>query len=613
MRISLRAVLALLLLLGFFVLVLALTFGLAGLSVWAFASGHGGAGAVKLGLGGIAIAVLVGTAVAKAMRIKVEPHGAPVSRAEQPELWRMVDELAAIAGTRGPDDIRLVPEVNAAVWEESHLLGLRRGRRYLELGLPLLAGLSVGELRAVLAHELGHYGEGHTTLSALTYRAKSALAHTIAEVDGHRLIRAVLGGYAKLYAMVAASANRSQELRADAASVAAAGRATAQNALRKLPALSFAWSDYGRSYLSLAGGVDRTPDILLGFHAYLSNPQRGNELRQAEVKLINEEPKSVFDSHPPIRKRIEAMERIADPALAPDHRPAWSVLVDAGNRVPALERALLRDDLGPRAQWPEIVKLAGATMARHAAAELARAGQQSGCAPRGTLDEALAALARGELVRLATPVLNPGLAAQHVPEAAATVMRELLAETAVSALVGAGLAEHRLNWGGPYQVVGRDGAPLDLEAVVGPSVANPAAVPWTRDQLRQLGVPLDYGAAAAGDPEADLVAVLTSVRHAGRLDDLWVCDTGLLLVQHGLTPGLVETPVDQLKQRPDTRWLDNRAIAQGQFHRRMGGWRLVLRAHDGTEVELASTNETKEAGEAYQALGRLLGARLLSG
>ena len=127
-----RVALAVSLLLGFFLLVFTLTFGLAGLVIYAYSTGHGGVGALKLGVIAAVLAAAIGGGVYKAVRIKHEPSGVPLTREAQPELWRVVDELAVIAGTRAPDDIRLVSEVNAAVWERTGLLGLRPGRRYLD-------------------------------------------------------------------------------------------------------------------------------------------------------------------------------------------------------------------------------------------------------------------------------------------------------------------------------------------------------------------------------------------------------------------------------------------------------------------------------------------------
>jgi Zn-dependent protease with chaperone function len=95
--------------------------------------------------------------------------GLVVGEADQPRLWHEVRELAGFAATRPPDEIQLVAAANAGVAEETSLLGLVGGTRKMSLGAPLLVGLSREQLRAVLAHELGHYSGRHTALDALTY------------------------------------------------------------------------------------------------------------------------------------------------------------------------------------------------------------------------------------------------------------------------------------------------------------------------------------------------------------------------------------------------------------------------------------------------------------
>ncbi|MEU5694753.1 M48 family metallopeptidase [Actinosynnema sp. NPDC020468] len=472
-----RAFLAVAMLVGFFVIVLGLVLGLGTLTVLGFTVGHSAAAGIKAGFFTLVVVAALGGALYKAIRLRQEPEGVPLTRAGQPELWRVVDELAVVAGTRSPDDIRLVPEVNAAVWEKTGWLGLKPGPRYLMIGLPLLAGLSVGELRSVLAHELGHYGGGHTTLSALTYRAKNALALTVDNL-GDNVLRRPLGWYAKLYAMVAASANRAQELSADQASVTAAGRATAQSALRRLPSLAAAWNGYHRDYVSLALDAGRTPQVLGGFRAFLDDPTRGAELGALQDRLVDEQAKSVFDSHPPIRERVAAMEALPSPDVPADDRPAW-VLV-AG--VPELERGMVRGDLGPVADWPEIVARAGATHVARYARVLSDAGVEAGVG--GTLDSVLDALEQGRLEALRPHVLRPEV--QHDREALVEVVTELLAATVVHELVSSGRASIVVNWGGPWRLVTADGTPVDESALVAPAVRDPGAVPDVRARIRDL-------------------------------------------------------------------------------------------------------------------------------
>src|SRR5918992_652885 len=57
----------------------------------------------------------------------------------------------------------LAPDVNAAVFQRGGLLGFG-GQRVLLVGLPLIDTLTVRQLRAVIAHEFGHFHSGDTRL-----------------------------------------------------------------------------------------------------------------------------------------------------------------------------------------------------------------------------------------------------------------------------------------------------------------------------------------------------------------------------------------------------------------------------------------------------------------
>ena len=248
MTTTLRAALSAVLLAGFYVVALAIIVGMGALSWWAFQS-DAEAAAAKLGFFTAAIAVGVVVALWKVARARPEPEVGPtLTPADAPALWEAVRELAAAAGTRAPDDIRLLPDVNAAVSEDTRLLGLVGGTRHLYLGVPLLQTLDVGQLRSVLAHELGHYSNSHTRLGPLTYRGKQAIVATLEQLSGN-VVGWFLRLYARLFFVVSAAVNRRQELEADELSVRIAGRATAQSALRELPVADAAWSFYLHNYL----------------------------------------------------------------------------------------------------------------------------------------------------------------------------------------------------------------------------------------------------------------------------------------------------------------------------------------------------------------------------
>ncbi|MEV0690008.1 M48 family metallopeptidase [Streptomyces sp. NPDC050388] len=140
-----------------------MTFALLAGGIWCVVSGWGGAGVV-LGL------FLLALAWSLRPRLPGLPDDAPLlHRAEAPELYALIDEVARVADTRGVDVIAVDAEVNAAVTT----YGVR-GRRLLVLGLPLWEVLTPQERIALLGHELGHYSNGdtrHGLIVATAYRS----------------------------------------------------------------------------------------------------------------------------------------------------------------------------------------------------------------------------------------------------------------------------------------------------------------------------------------------------------------------------------------------------------------------------------------------------------
>ncbi|MFR9793955.1 M48 family metallopeptidase [Streptomyces sp. MB22_4] len=117
--------------------------------VWCVVAGWGGVGVVA----GLVLLVL---AWALAPRVRRLPEDGPVLfRADAPELFALVDEVAGAVGTRGVHAIAVDKSINACV----STYGVR-GRRLLVLGMPLWEVLTPGERIALLGHELAHYANG---------------------------------------------------------------------------------------------------------------------------------------------------------------------------------------------------------------------------------------------------------------------------------------------------------------------------------------------------------------------------------------------------------------------------------------------------------------------
>lgn len=291
---SLRALRALVLLAGFYLLGVFLLAALGGIDYAVVTTLHGPIVA-KLLLASVVLTVPIVRGMFMLRTPKGEPQpGVTVGEAQEPELWAVVRDIAQQVGTRAPDEIVLIDEVNAAVAEDAKLLGLRPGTRRLYLGLPLMTGLDEMQLRAVLAHEMGHYANFDTRLTPLIARGRAQLIRTIGyfheradkkvakererqerkdekriakgkkakgvdtagEGAMYRAMAKIYIAYGNFYMRATRSASRRQELAADLASVRVAGRDSAASALRELNALDSAHDFYmGRTPPSASAPV----------------------------------------------------------------------------------------------------------------------------------------------------------------------------------------------------------------------------------------------------------------------------------------------------------------------------------------------------------------------
>lgn len=519
-----RAALSAALLAGFYVVALALVVGMGALTVWVFQS-DAEAAAAKLGFLTAAVAVGLVVALWKVARARPGPDPRPtLAPADAPALWETVRELAAVAGTRAPDDIRLVPEVNAAVSEDTRLLGLVGGPRHLYLGVPLVQTLDVGQLRSVLAHELGHYSNSHTRLGPLTYRGKQAIVATLEQLSGN-VVGWFLRQYARLFFVVSAAVNRRQELEADQLSVQVAGRATAQSALREIPLADAAWSFYLRNYLDDAwesGYAPTAHGFFGGFGQLVA--ARAAELEQMRADAPPAE-QSRWDSHPSIAARIAAMDRMPDVAVARDTRPASALIPGFDALAADLAARVVRTEGRTQLDWEELTATSIVTGRQRTADVVYRAAARAAGVPRATLGTVLDLVAAGRRSELDADL---GTAPHGDVDPLAGLMELLLSQAAIHA----GIARWRHSWSGPAELVDRNGGPVDLGAVAAAAL-QPETVAAVRTYLTGIGIDVASVGQVAQTATAhggEVLGGLASVKVDGAKHDVLVLDLGVVLV-----------------------------------------------------------------------------------
>lgn len=531
MSTTFRAAASLLSLVGFFVLAFAL---IAAVMVGAFvlpAPPVLRGWLVAVAIAG-AIVIISGLWTAAASRAERLP-GVDVTAEDAPELWALAAELSAAAGTRGPDLIRLVTGVRAAVSEDSRLLGLIGGSRCMYLGVPCLQGLNVTQLRAVLAHEFGHYSGAHTRLGPLAYRGQKAVIDTMRYLRGSdvnwllRMYGWILGVYAGAYQAVSMAISRSQEREADRLMVELAGRTNAQAALREVDLVCAHWSVYLEELIGAGWDLDLAPTadgFFDGFQWWLAaNADDLDAMREQPLPAMGP-----LGTHPPTAERIVAIEALPDcPGPPHDDRRA-SALIPAFRRAAAAtaEKSYVfgyRD----RLEWDD---LAGRVASLHddrtanavyrVAARLAKQHAPT----LGMVVELSEAGGAAELVKSVAGSDKP------FSEAATDIFSSLVR----SAVVHCGAGRWRMSWARGYpELATFSGDIVDAESIAA-LLADATAAPEAAARLTALGVDL---AAARPVPETatafagEIVGGIADMRADETSYDVLVLDTGLILAE----------------------------------------------------------------------------------
>jgi Zn-dependent protease with chaperone function len=488
----------------------------------------------------IATAGLLWWATVRALRPRrPAPAGVPVTRADAPALWQLVDAAAAAAGVRPPAELTVVAGAAVALTERVRLTGLLGGRRELFLGLPLLLAWDEPRLRAAVAHELAHGTPRLGRFAPMAYRGRVALARIVPRIPRRSPAGPILRAYASWYRRRDAPFAAEQELAADRIAAEFAGGRAAAEVLRDAPALDGLQHLFHTEYLSPGWQAGHVPDdVFGGFLRVLA--ARADEM--ALLRAREPEPPGQWDPHPPLADRVAALITVTDQGPEPAERPAAGDLVPD---LPGLGRALQAVAFPPAGRtvlsWGEFFDAARiAEMEREADASLRAISRVAGSPVTGPAD-VLDLAADGRLRKIAETVFD----SRPADETAARVTDLIALLLALAALHG-GVARWRHSWTGTAELVAIDGSHLD---VVGPAelAADPATVGEARERLAALGIDLGAaGPSAAGRPPARVPVIggVVNVLVDGVRTDLLVVETGLVLM-----PGLPRSRSGEAKRR----------------------------------------------------------------
>jgi Zn-dependent protease with chaperone function len=328
----LRALLAIVLLAGFYAVTLLVALALlavAGLFAWGVVSRDSvNLQALIFAVIFVIPALLLIYGVFTARPPRFEPPGLSLDRGDAPALFAMLDELSAAAKTASPSRVYLTALPDLAVTQIGGFFGLG-STRVLIVGAPLLHLLTVGQLRAGLAHEYGHFVGADTALSGIesytralfrsvllaTRREPFAARTHFAIAAGKQLAEAIgafiARRYASLYFRVTSALARRQEVAADVLAAEIAGTSATVATLERV---SLGGRHY-RLYLDVSVGealdAGAMPsDLLEGFDAFRAGFGKTDFAKELE-RAVRSEATDPYDTHPALQERVAIVSDLA--------------------------------------------------------------------------------------------------------------------------------------------------------------------------------------------------------------------------------------------------------------------------------------------------------------
>ncbi len=128
---------------------------------------------IIIGLGIVAVGISVLVFLVKfifAVSRDINSDRLEITEAEQPRLFAFIRQLARDTQVPFPRKIFLSPNVNACVFYNSSFWSMFLPiRKNLEIGLGLVNSVNLSELKAVIAHEFGHFSQKSMKLGSFTY------------------------------------------------------------------------------------------------------------------------------------------------------------------------------------------------------------------------------------------------------------------------------------------------------------------------------------------------------------------------------------------------------------------------------------------------------------
>lgn len=284
-----------------------------------------------------------------------------LKKGEHPDLWAFIDQICKETGAPYPKNIYVDPDVNAYVAYSNMWLSLFLPvRKELTIGLGLVSCLNLSEFKAVVTHEFGHFAQRSMKIGSYIISANTVIHGMIFSRDSWDnaldqwrssdirlsaaawvitpviwLIRQILSLFYQFLNMMHSSLSREMEFNADKVAVSTSGSQAIVSALWRLDDGAENWNNtINHSYL--AGqkeifvknmyqhnqlALDRTADKQKELFDKLPEDERGGRkfFSNSENSKVG-----MYTSHPPNDLR-ENSAKVPFVSCDEDNRSPWNL------------------------------------------------------------------------------------------------------------------------------------------------------------------------------------------------------------------------------------------------------------------------------------------------
>ena len=334
-------------------------------SAWRLFSGMGEANGIWDFIKGFCAAVLA-VFLVKGLFFKSSSgkhSGYQITAQDQPRLFEFLNRVADEAGAPRPHKVFLSASVNACVFYDLSLLNfIFPTRKNLDIGLGLINVVTLSELKAILAHEFGHFAQKSMAVGRWVYTAQQVATQLVYHRDALdtflnfisaidlriawigwllRLVvwslRSILDSLLSLVMLAERALSREMEFQADLVAVSTSGSDALIHGLFRLPAADEAWEEAKEFIDSELGEGYKTEDVFAIQSRIIEHQQR-----------ILDDPD--FGSVPPLPSDGREQHRIfnADIAQPPQ---MWATHPQSHLREENAKATYVSAELDERSAW----------------------------------------------------------------------------------------------------------------------------------------------------------------------------------------------------------------------------------------------------------------------